>query len=123
MSDSVYDVNAPAEAPTEPTNPKPQQKDLEDEFEVGYVVGITTEGKLFWKPIGTKKTLIGLLGTHEFASLKIKNVLEIQQQCGDKITADVADLVVELHKKFDTLSEALGVKLSRIKNDLNDLSL
>ena len=84
----------------------PQQLNLED-FKVGYVVGIDSHDKVFFRPFGYSNEFHGLLGVHEIASKFMSAVVGDKLMTGDRIVHEVGKAVGGLTEKVDKLTEGL----------------
>lgn len=93
---------------TPPTETPPEQKifNLSD-LQLGYVIGVKEDGNFMFDIVGKQPTLVGLLGLHKFAESKIKNVLDANENQGDKLLLDVARTVAVLAQEMSKLANSL----------------
>ncbi len=77
------------------------------DLRMGYVVGITEDGNFVFDVVGKEQGLLELLGLQKFAESKIKNVLDANQNQGDKLLFEVAKTVGTLAQEVSKLVNAL----------------
>lgn len=59
----------------------------------GYIVGVSEEGELIFRPVGTSLGVIELLGLHGYAAHRLKVILDGNQGTGDAISMRVLQLL------------------------------
>jgi hypothetical protein len=101
---------APKDMETKPVqeeNP-PQEENLrEEDLKIGYVVGITPDGKFIFRVMGKEKGLLELLGIHEYASRNVQRLVDNKQMSGDALVHEVGKAVSLLNQKLDQLANTL----------------
>ncbi len=94
---------------------KPEQKALTlSDLRMGYVVGITEDGNFVFDVVGKEQGLLELLGLQKFAEAKIKNVLDANQNQGDK-------LLFEVGKTVGVLAQEVAKLVNTLKKPDNNL--
>jgi hypothetical protein len=80
----------------------------------GYLVGVSEDGQLLFRPVGTTLGVIELLGLHGYAGHRLKTILDGNQGTGDALTVKVLqilekELTVDNNKQtVDELGDAKG---------------
>lgn len=77
------------------------------DLRMGYVVGITEDGNFVFDVVGKEQGLLELLGLQKFAESKIKNVLDANQNQGDKLLFEVGKTVGALAQEVAKLVNTL----------------
>ncbi len=83
------------------------EESLDDSMKVAYVVGLDNDGNFVFNIFGKDKGLIEVLGLHELAGHKIKQMLEMNTSTGDKLTQEVLRLAIQINNKIDKLPKDL----------------
>lgn len=84
-----------------------EAKQANPELKTGYFVGINSEGNFIFEVSGTDKGLIEVLGLHQYAAERIRQIVDNNTGSGDKLVTQVGAIVLELNTKLDTLLQAL----------------
>lgn len=72
-------------------NQSPTESNLS--FKYGYIVGVSAEGKLVFRTLGSDVGLLELLGANAFAGYQIKTIYDVSQKTGDALTARILQLL------------------------------
>ncbi len=83
------------------------QQPTQPEIKAGYFVGLNSEGNFIFEITGTDKGLIEVLGLHQYASERIRQIVSDNTNTGDKLTAQVGQVVLELNNKLDAVLKAV----------------
>ncbi len=73
------------------------------DLRMGYVVGVTEDGNFVFEIVGKEQGLVELLGLHRFAESKINNVLDTNQNQGNKILFEIGRTVTVLAQEVSKL--------------------
>lgn len=73
-------------------------------MKVGYLVAISSSGEFVFEVFGEEQGLVEVMGLHQFAGLKINQILDAKQMTGDALVNEVGKAVQSLHIKFDKLN-------------------
>jgi hypothetical protein len=69
------------------------------DMQIGYVVGLQSDGKLIFKLLGSEFGMIQLLGLQQFANLRLQTLLEVNQNYGYPVVAtQLQQLIGALHE-------------------------
>ena len=104
MSDA--DNTQATEEPTVPEQPAGKPVTLQD-LKMGYVVGVTDDGNFIFEVVGKEQGLLELLGLQKFADSKVKNILDANQNQGDKLLFEVGRTVATLAQEVSKLVAVL----------------
>jgi len=115
MSD--VNVTNPTPEPTEEIKVTEATTDQDKVVKIGYTVGITEEGNFVFKLLGNKPEVIGLLGTHQYASRKIDRLFDSHQNSGDALIVEVGKILVGLDQKVNGLDQKVNTILSHRCNN------
>ena len=82
----------------------PEQQGLSlDSLSSGYIVGVSEDGRTIFEPVGQKRSLIEVLGLHEFAGSKIAALKDQALVSGDVLTHELGKAISIVNMKIDKL--------------------
>ena len=82
-------------------------EDPDESMRVAYLVGLDNEGNFVFNVFGKEKGLVEVLGLHQLAGHKLKQMLEQNTNTGDKLTAEALRLLLQINNKIDKLPKDL----------------
>lgn len=74
-----------------------------EDFKVGYAVGMTPEGEFVFQVFGKDTGLVELLGIHRYGGMRVKQIFESKQMTGDALVHEVGKAVRALNLRIDQL--------------------
>ena len=90
--------------PREDKNPiQEEQVKADEDFQVGYMVGVKNDGSFFFRPFGNKQGLTSLLGIHRFATISVEAQEDRVLGTGDALIHELANILGSLNQKLDVV--------------------
>jgi len=106
MSDEQVKEDVKEEAQEEVQQPQPPAEQPPQDtqtlqmptLDCGYVVGLDTQGRFVFEPLGNNQGLVQMLGLHEYAGGRINTAKEVNQGTGYPLLAQQTHQLTEMVK-------------------------
>jgi hypothetical protein len=104
----------PEEKPTEEAPvPREQLKEIPEDMEVGYLVGLKAGGEFVFEVVGKEPGLVQLMGLHQYATRRINLAADINQAYGPALLAEQHQV---LAKQLQQITQLVQVLLNMATN-------
>lgn len=101
-SQKVEEATKAVEAAVEATSPEAEATPVAlQDLKIGYVVGLTEEGRFVFDLFGKNKGLVELLGIHQHAKRKVDQVYNDQNMSGDRLLHEIGRAVASIAQRLD----------------------
>lgn len=83
----------------------PEKEDTQQppELKIGYVVGLTPEGRFVFELLGQERGLVELLGIHQHATKRVNRIYDDNQLGGDRLVHEVGKALGVINQKIEQL--------------------
>ncbi len=98
---------------TKPTEER-QSFDPDKDFQIGYMIGIQNDSKIFWRVFGRDQNLTGLLGVHQLANANIKIETESKLTIGDALIRQLVDATRSLAQQVNILTQRINQPTNKL---------
>jgi hypothetical protein len=87
--------------------PLERQEQASEDLKMGYIVGLTKEGNFVFELVGKDRTLVELLGLHQYAQKRVYSILDEINGSGDRLIKEVGQLINKMAIRLESVVKAV----------------